>query len=180
MTTAIELDFVRDEAELAELRRADLTTLRPQAIESSYLKMPVRFSVNGLTVLLLPDEDDRVWLVPADGTRAVQSHNREGGEALRRLPIVFFASALSAGISKAAATGSATITVPEGGVLKLRRAGEVSTLVDESGRQAVVSFDELAMAIGHFRRNVVRLLDEEVPALRASSVLATWFDLSAE
>jgi hypothetical protein len=90
--------------------------------------------------------------------------------------VLHFAEALASGISTAAASGFATIAVPEGGRIKLESNAGATTVVTEAGEPVDVNFDDLRTAVIQFRRALARLLDEEIPGMRGLPAYTRWFD----
>jgi hypothetical protein len=176
MRSRVILEFQRDESEIRDLREANLREVTPAVIEASYMNLPVRFTVDGVPIVRSSQSDESVWAAPVGGAPPTRGPVQKR-TVPARTPLLHFAHALSSGLATAASSGSATVTVPEGGRIQLKVAGSLATVVGETGEQVEVDFDDLQIAVIQFRQALARLLDEEVPGMRDEPAFAAWFNL---
>jgi hypothetical protein len=162
--------------EIRELREADLREIAPAVVQASYLRLPVWFSIDGTPVIRQFTDERPVWVAPADGSPPTDRPSN-GRTLAARVPLLHLADALATGISTAAASGSATIVVPEGGRIRLELNGLEATVLTEAGDRVQVDFDVLRGAVIRFRRTLARLLAEEIPGIRQTQAYAPWLEV---
>lgn len=166
MTAKVVIELRRDEEQLNELRRDDLGLVSTAVIANSYLRLPVRFSVDDVDVLVQPKLDDVVWLAPRDGSPPIETRlNSDADGSWRAIPVLAFSAALDSGLARLSRSGKATVTVPEGGVLRFERYGATVRLTGETGMTFEIPVTGLEAAIQRFRESLARLIKDVAPDL---------------
>lgn len=173
MTAAVDIGFEPDDEQVARLAASAPASLSAAIIETSYLQLRTWFEIDGRTMLVAVSEPATQWLVDRSG-RAHQLSLPARAARGHRLPVVGFARGLRAGLDRLGEVGEATATVPEGGAIRLRRAGDEVRVVGEAGQRVAVPLAELERAVSEFESRLVQYLVDQVPEFARNRGLAAW------
>jgi hypothetical protein len=171
---SINLSFDTDQAEIANAIADEIESLPAAVAEYSYLNFPVKFLIDGESLIYPDRADERQSIAREDGVAGMTDDRADTARQTRRLPVLFFAHSLEESLSKAENGVVAVVSVPGGGRLQFTRQNGRVSITSEQGRYVDAAFSELKEAVAMFKRDLVEVLKRELPGLFTHPYVGPW------